>query len=76
MDFSKSSVVKIMDSYNYRGSGFVVDEHTIATAAHCVLDEQLSEILLFNSNGGSYNSGTKMTFDLIRFYLNNNNIQY
>lgn len=44
------------NSTGYLGSGFVVDNHTIATAAHVVYDtetnsaKQLSEILLFDSN--------------------------
>ena len=40
VDFSKSGVVKInftaSNGESYWGTGFVVDEHTIATAAHCV----------------------------------------
>ena len=43
VDFSKSGVVKInftaSNGESYWGTGFVVDEHTIATAAHCVCEQ-------------------------------------
>lgn len=56
IDFTKSGTVKLMSSTHYIGSGFVVDSHTIATAAHCVANSatsgiSISEILLFNSSG-------------------------
>lgn len=57
IDWSKSGVVKLMTTNGYIGTGFVVDEHTIATAAHCVYDvdnntgRKISNILLFNSEG-------------------------
>lgn len=44
VDFSKSGVVKIItksfSGREYNSSGFVVDSHTIATAAHCVYDKR------------------------------------
>ncbi len=39
-DDSLPGVVKIINSDTLTGSGFVVDAHTIATAAHCVFDYQ------------------------------------
>lgn len=51
IDWTKSGVVKIMNSNNYIGTGFVVGDHVIATAAHCVKGLKISEILLFNSDG-------------------------
>lgn len=53
----KLGVVKIMSDDDYIGSGFVVDKHIIATAAHCAYDEStkkgmaISEILLFDKSG-------------------------
>lgn len=55
IDWSKSGVVKIIINNSGFGSGFVVDEHTIATAKHCLYDNKglkISDIILFNSNGG------------------------
>lgn len=65
-DDSLSGVVKILvkdttsNSYGW-GSGFVVDEHTIATAAHCVYNHsqptfqnskaKIESILIFNNVG-------------------------
>ena len=59
IDWTKSGVVKIMctGGAGYLGTGFVVDSHTIATAAHCVVNDDassgksISSIYLFNSNG-------------------------
>ncbi|MDE6502254.1 MAG: trypsin-like peptidase domain-containing protein [Ruminococcus sp.] len=51
IDWTKSGVVKIMNSSNYIGSGFVVSDHVIATAAHCTKNYKISEILLFDNTG-------------------------
>lgn len=60
VDWSKSGVVKIVsdvcysdsnEPYRVMGTGFVVDEHVIATAGHCVADFNIDDILIFNSNG-------------------------
>lgn len=59
VDWSKSGVVKLIFSYyDYNGnlktgagSGFVIDSHTIATAAHCVHGAFDMKVLLFNSDG-------------------------
>lgn len=51
VDFSKSGVVKLMDATNYIGTGFIVDSHTIATAAHCAYNKNITGIRVFNSNG-------------------------
>lgn len=58
-DWSKIGTAKIMTSGGYLGSGFVVDSHTIATAAHVVYNKdnntpkKVSEILLFDSEKSS-----------------------
>ena len=54
-DFSKSGVVKLMTNGNFLGTGFVIDDHIIATAAHCTYNRgsdlvvDIDEILLFDS---------------------------
>lgn len=67
--WKKSGVVKLMDSTNYIGSGFVVSDHVIATAAHCVhgyeknnaKPQTLSKILLFDKNGNVDLEATPVT---------------
>lgn len=72
-DWSKSGVVKIMNSAGYNGTGFVVDEHTIATAAHCVYRKStdplrpsgpltVSNILLFDSEGNVEMNATPVEY--------------
>ena len=36
LDYSKKGVVKLIGTNHYLGTGFIVDDHVIATAAHCV----------------------------------------
>lgn len=53
-EWSKSGVVKLISTNGGIGSGFVVDDHVIATAAHCVYNydsgiQKASRVLLFNS---------------------------
>lgn len=60
-DYSKSSVVKLVSNENLVGTGFIVDAHTIATAAHCVFPDTnrsasnsnnpVTKIRIFNSDG-------------------------
>ncbi|MDE6781778.1 MAG: serine protease [Ruminococcus sp.] len=56
IDWTKSGVVKIITSGGF-GSGFVVSDHVIATAAHCLYNYKnqnakiVSKILLFDTNG-------------------------
>lgn len=61
VDFSKSGVVKIVTQKGYTMTGFVIDAHTIATAAHCIYEQSadtstycgdsITNIYVFNSNG-------------------------
>lgn len=56
LDYSKNGVVKIITTdgqSRYLSSGFVVDEHTIGTAAHCVENQKIVSILFFDSNGNN-----------------------
>lgn len=51
IDWSKSGVVKINSSsstQSYTGTGFVVDAHTIATAAHCLISENATQAHIIN----------------------------
>lgn len=60
LDWTKQSVVKIFaespgDSQKKKqGTGFVVDKHIIATAAHVVFNASIDEILLFKGNSKDY----------------------
>lgn len=62
VDFTKSGVVKIVTSAGTFGTGFIIDGHTIVTAAHCVYEKDsdipdsyaglsITHIYVFNSNG-------------------------
>lgn len=54
VDFSKNGVVKIVTSIGSWGTGFVVDDHTIATAAHVLYNGNavpVSHIYFFNQDG-------------------------
>ena len=59
IDWTKSGVVKIFSDGHYRGTGFVVGRHEIATAAHVLTSSdngvvsgiKISEIKLFNADG-------------------------
>ncbi|MDE5558773.1 MAG: serine protease [Ruminococcus sp.] len=69
IDWTKSGVVKIIKSDPYNGSGFVVSDHVIATAAHCVSSKKISEILLFDNNGKQVMSATPVEYHIPSNYL-------
>lgn len=73
IDWSKSGVCKIITSTGSWGTGFVVDEHTIATAAHCTYDKIIAEILLFDSNGNLELSATPVEYHVPIYYINQPN---
>ncbi len=52
IDFSKNGVVKIITNYSM-STGFVVDEHTIATTMHSVYNQAIESILLFDKDGNN-----------------------
>lgn len=75
-DWSNRGVAKIMsvdEESIYRGTGFVVGPHTIATAAHVVFDTyidyayRIDEILLFNIAGNEY-SFTPVEYHFLESY--------
>lgn len=55
VDFTKTGVVKLIypndEGDQVNGTGFIVDDHTIATAAHCIHARPITQVLLFNSDG-------------------------
>jgi len=69
VDFTKSGVVKIINATS-RATGFVVDKHTIATAAHCIYDEKMREIRLFDSNGNVSKTVTPVEVHVPQKYIN------
>ena len=76
IDWTKSGVAKLMCSggAGYLGTGFVVDDHTIATAAHCVVQSEytgkaISSIKLFNSNGTVALSATPLQIHVPKDYF-------
>lgn len=77
IDWSKSGTVKILDSDStkpYRGTGFVVNAHTIATAAHCVFKDgsavKINEILLFDSLGNNILTATPIELHIPELFIN------
>ena len=70
IDWSKSGVVKIIIPDGF-GSGFVVGDHVIATAAHCVYGEKISEILLFDTSGKITLKATPVEYHVPYFYVDN-----
>ncbi len=74
-DWSKNGVVKIMGSNAFIGSGFVVGNHTIATAAHCVNNKSLSTIILFDNNGNKTNA-TPVEYHVPEMYYSSNQYDY
>ena len=81
IDWTKSGTVKLMTSTNYRGSGFVVGSHTIATAAHCVYNSEyectpLYDILLFDTNGNVTLHATPVECHISSIYATHHELDY
>lgn len=71
IDWSKQGVVKIFctkpDCFE-RGTGFVVGEHVIATAAHVIRDSYIDNILLFEGSADDYIQLTPVEYHLPKKY--------
>ena len=69
-DKQKNGVVKIITHFAnyYNNSGFVVGDHVIATAAHCVCGDRVSKILLFNENGEVVSEATPVEYHVPAHY--------
>lgn len=76
IDWTKSGVVKLMSSDYYIGSGFVVSDHVIATAAHCAYNKKISEILLFDNSGNVTMHATPVQSHIPVNYVNNSSTNY
>lgn len=89
INWDKSGVVKLRTyyedvavdtTYPYIASGFVVDDHTIATAAHCVYDQIIKDILLFDDDGNVTLQATPVEYhypsEFIKHELNNDYKEY
>lgn len=78
IDWTKSGVVKIITSTSL-STGFVVSDHVIATAAHCVhgynkvnpKPKKISKILLFDTNGNVTLEATPVTTHVPVEFINN-----
>lgn len=73
-DWSNRGTAKILTNTGF-GSGFVVDNHTIATAAHVVYDTEIhastriDDVLLFDSEGNKV-SVTPVEYHVPKLYQN------
>lgn len=78
--WDKSGVVKIITDQNPNGvTGFVVGPHIIATAAHCVYNDNntseetgqiINSVKLFNSNGVNTLTATPVEYHVPYSYIN------
>lgn len=77
IDWSKSGVVKIITSGG-RGTGFIINEDTIVTAAHCVYDREnqkgfsITDIKLFDSSGNETLNATPVEVHVPNMFMLNN----
>lgn len=74
-EWSNPGVLNIKTLENdipYSSTGFVVDEHTIATGAHCVLGKTIFKIYAFNNNS-SFSYLTAVEMHIPQPYVNGNN---
>ena len=63
IDYSKSGVVKIQTN-GATGTGFVVGNHTIVTAAHCLENASNVRYTLYNSDGTE-----KATYNAVSYHM-------
>ena len=78
IDWTKSGVAKIITSTSL-STGFVIDDHTITTAAHCVhgynkgnpKPKKISKILLFDINGNVTLEATPVEYHVPIEFINN-----
>ncbi len=77
IDWTKNGVVKIISSNGSIGSGFVVGKHTIATAAHCVVNsytkevQNITSIKFFDNNGNTTLDVVPKEFHVPRKFMYN-----
>ena len=81
IDWTKSGTVKLLMQGGSLGTGFVVDSHTIATAAHCVYNSEyectpLYDILLFDTNGNVTLHATPVECHIPSIYATHHELDY
>lgn len=76
VDFSKSGVVKLMNATSYIATGFIVDSHTIATAAHCTYNKKITGIRIFNSDSTIALTATPVQYHIPENYVGSQNSNY
>lgn len=78
-NWDRTGVVKIMTQSSYAGTGFVVNPHIIATAAHCLYNynnpnsvscNPISGINLFDNNGNCTSTVTPVECHIPYSYIN------
>lgn len=65
IDYSKSGVVKLSNS----STGFIVGNHTILTAAHCVHEAKELKYTLYNSDGTEIATYNAVSYHLPQKYI-------
>ncbi len=76
VDWTKIGTVKILTSSGniHMSSGFVVDDHTIATAAHCLITDGTADVItdirLFDTSGECVLSATPIEMHIPEYYIN------
>jgi len=83
VDFTKSGVVKLLEDTNgdgiaddYCGTGFVIGNHTIATAGHVARYHNIVSARLFNSNGTVSLTATAVEKHIPQKYISTNSYNY
>ena len=75
VDYSNSGVVKITTSSG-QGSGFIVDDNLILTAAHVVYDKTNISYTLFNVNGTAIATYSAASYHVPSNYISSDQINY
>ena len=72
IDYGNTNVVKLEMSDGSAGSGFVIDEHTIATAAHCVYGSNFVSgvtVNIYNQNAEAIPSNLIASFEADSYHV-------
>lgn len=72
IDYGNINVVKLEMSDGSTGSGFVIDEHTIATAAHCVYDSNFVSgvtVKIYNNNAEAIPANLIASFEADSYHV-------
>lgn len=72
VDYENTNVVKLEMSDGSEGSGFVIDEHTIATAAHCVYGSNFVSgvtVKIYNQNAEAIPANLIASFEADSYHV-------